>query len=210
MWPTTNTFGTDDRQEVLSFFGLPLIFWKLVIDARYYDLFLNAITIPPIKAASRRHWPTSRNYAYNQPNRHTHCPHHWLRSNRQMHEVWRWGDFTLRCTLGFTLRIFTLRGDSCDCFLNRNFWKGGWYCFACAIISSLILRFYLLKCCLGWAWLLIHLISHAACLFHVVCGPAESWSTHPAVCRFSWHCWCCGESNLVLRVLPFSSEHVSE
>ena len=55
MGPTTNTFGTDDRQEVLSFFGLPLIFWKLVIDARYYDLFLNAITIPPIKAASRRH-----------------------------------------------------------------------------------------------------------------------------------------------------------
>ena len=36
MGPTTNTFGTEDRQEVLSFFGLPLIFWKLVTDTQYY------------------------------------------------------------------------------------------------------------------------------------------------------------------------------
>ena len=85
-----------------------------------------------------------------------------------MHEVWRWGDFILRRKLGCTLRIFTLRGDSCDCFLNRYLWKGGWYCFVCAINCSLILRSYMLKCCLGWLWLLVHTISQAFFMLFVV------------------------------------------
>ena len=71
----------------------------------------------------------------------------------------RGGNVTLRFTLRFPMRICTLKGESWNYFLNRYYWKGGWYCFIYAIMYSFILRLYLMKCCLGWIWLLIYTIS---------------------------------------------------